>query len=170
VYRVTYDPYYLNAARLIVDRVLERRTPGSGWERQMVPGHCYCTPRCRGACSFMQGVLGIGLREYYQETKDERIPPAVVDAARYVIEQMWVPDRNGFRYTSCPKSDISPSRADSLAGFLLFAHELSGDPLFADVAARGMKESLKYTPDIADLRWMPYITYALDRRARTDHP
>ena len=93
-----------------------------------------------------------------------------MDAARYVIEQMWVPDHNGFRYTSCPKSDVSPSRADSLAGFLLFAGELSGDPLFADVAARGMKESLKYTPDIADLRWMPYITHALDRLARTDHP
>lgn len=163
VYRLTYDPYYLNAARLIVDRVLERRTPGSGWTRQMVPGHCHCTPRCHGACSFMQGVLGIGLREYYKETGDERVRVAVVDMARYVIEQMWVPEQSAFRYTSCPKSEITASRADSLAGLLLFAHELSDDPLFAEVAVRGMSESLKDTPHISDLRWLPYITYALDR-------
>ena len=167
VYRVTYDPYYLNAARIIVDRVLERRTPGSGWARQMVPGHCHCTPRCRGACSFMQGVLGIGLREYYKETQDERVPPAIVDSARYVIEQMWVPDRTAFRYTSCPESSITTSRTDTLAGLMLFAHELSGDPLFADVAVRGMNENLKHTPSVAHLRWMPYITYALDRLARS---
>ncbi|MEN6577139.1 MAG: hypothetical protein ABFD90_12415 [Phycisphaerales bacterium] len=167
VYRVTYDPYYLNAARLIVDRVLERRTPGSGWVRQMVPGHCHCTPRCRGACSFMKGVLGIGLREYYRETGDQRIPPAIVDAARYVIEQMWVPEHNAFSYTSCPQSEATASRVDALAGLLLFAHELSGDPLFADVVTRGMNESLKETTDIADLRWMPYIMYALDRLSQT---
>ena len=169
VYRVTNDPYYLNAARIIVDRVLERRTPGSGWARQLVPGHCSCTPRCHGACSFMQGILGIGLREYYRETADERIPPAIVDMTRYVIEQMWVPDRNAFRYTSCPHSDITPSRADALAGLVLFAYELSGDPLFADVAVRGMNESFKDTADIADLRWMPYITYALDRLPQAPH-
>ena len=35
VYRTIYDPFYLNAARIIVDRTLERRTPGSGWARQL---------------------------------------------------------------------------------------------------------------------------------------
>jgi len=166
VYRATYDPFYLDAARIMVDRALERRTPGSGWERQLVPGHCHCTPRCRGACSFMQGILGCGLREYYLETQDPRVPPAVVDAARYVIEQMWVDDRAAFRYTSCPKSSITTSRTDTLAGLLCFAHELSGDAAFADVLLRGMAENMKRTHSITHLRWMPYVTHYLDRLSR----
>jgi len=166
VYRATCDLFYLNAARIMVDRVMERRTPGSGWARQMVPGHCHCTPRCRGACSFMQGVLGCGLREYYLETKDPRVPAAVVDAARYVIEQMWVDDRTAFRYTSCPESSITTSRTDTLAGLLCFAHELSGDRLFADVLVRGMAENMKRTHSITHLRWLPYVTHYLDRLKR----
>ena len=167
VYRATYDPFYLNAARTMVNRVMERRTPGSGWARQMVPGHCHCTPRCRGACSFMQGILGCGLREYYLETKDPRVPPAVIDAARYVIEQMWVDDRTAFRYTSCPESSITTSRTDTLAGLLCFAHELSGDHAFADVLLRGMAENMKRTHSITHLRWLPYVTHYLDRLSRS---
>ncbi len=166
VYRTTYDPYYLNAARVMMERVYERRTPGSGWARQLVPGHCHCEPRCRGACSFMQGVLGVGMREYYLETGDERIAEAVVDAARYVIEQMWVEDRECFRYTSCPESSITPSRSDTLAGLLLFAHELSGDPFFSDIAQRSMALGFQHLGSVSHLRWTPYIVYALDRLER----
>ena len=166
VYRATYDPFYLNAARIIVDRVLERRTPGSGWARQMVPGHCHCTPRCRGACSFMQGILGCGLREYYLKTEDPRLPQAVTDSARYLIEQMWVDDQIAFRYTSCPESSVTASRTDTLAGLLLFAYELSGDTRFLDVARRGMNEGLKTTSSMAHMRWTPYIICALDRIER----
>jgi len=166
VYRATYDPFYLNAARIIVDRTLERRTPGSGWARQMVPGHCHCTPRCRGACSFMQGILGCGLREYYMETGDERIPEAVVAGARYAIDQMWVEEQTAFRYTSCPKSSVTASRNDTLAGLLLFAYELSGDPLFSGVVERGMNEGFRRLSSVSHLRWTPYIVHALDRIER----
>ena len=166
VYRTTYDPFYLNAAKLIVDRVLERRTPGGGWARQMVPGHCHCEPRCRGCCSFMQGILGCGLREYYLETRDERIPEAVVEAARYDIEQLWVEDKEAFRYTSCPKSSVSPGRSDTLAGILLFAYELSGDPQFLDVAQRSMNLCFESLGSLSQQRWTPYIVRALDRANR----
>jgi len=166
VYRATYDPFYLNAARIIVDRTLERRTPGSGWARQLVPGHCHCTPRCRGACSFMQGILGCGLREYFRETGDERVPPAVVDSARYIIEQMWVEEKEAFRYTSCRQSSVTASRSDTLAGLLLFAHEFSHDPRIADVAVRSMNLGFEHLSSVAHLRWTPYIVYALDRLQR----
>ena len=166
VYRTTGDPFYLNAARLIVDRVVERRTPGSGWARQMVPGHCHCEPRCRGTCSFMQGVLGCGLREYYSETADPRVPEAVVDSARYVIDQLWVPDREAFRYTSCPKSSVTTSRSDTLAGLLLFAYELSGDPRFADIVVRSMNLGFDHLGSMAHMRWTPYIMTALERLHR----
>jgi len=169
-YRTTGDPFYLNAARIMVDRTLERRTPGSGWARQLVPGHCYCEPRCRGACSFMQGVLGVGLREYYQETGDERVAEAIPDAARYVIEQMWEDEVEMFRYTSCPESSLTSSRSDTLAGLMLFAHELSGDPLFADVAVRSMNLGFDSLGSVSHQRWTPYIVHALDRLHRLREP
>ncbi len=163
VYRATHDPFYLNAARIIVERVLERRTPGSGWERQLVPGHCHCRPRCRGCCSFMQGILGVGLREYYLATRDPRIPPAVVDGARYAIEQLWVPEQEAFRYTSCPHSSVTTSRSDTLAGLLLFAYECSGDEYFLDIVERGMNLGFESLGSLAHVRWTPYIIHALDR-------
>ncbi|HUS80648.1 MAG TPA: hypothetical protein VM283_05220, partial [Armatimonadota bacterium] len=163
VYRTTYDPFYLNAARIIVNRALERRTPGGGWERQLVPGHCYCEPRCRGACSFMQGILGVGLREYWRETRDERVPPAVVDSARYVVQQMWDNDREMFRYTSCPESSYTATQADTLAGLMLFAWEMSGDQRLLDIAERAINLDFEGLSSIAHVRWTPYIVWALER-------
>ncbi|MGD9496065.1 MAG: carbohydrate-binding domain-containing protein, partial [Armatimonadota bacterium] len=169
-WRATGDPFYLNAARIIIERVLERRTPGSGWERQLVPGHCYCTPRCRGACSFMQGILGVGLREYYRETADPRVAEAVPDSARYVIEQMWNEEREMFRYTSCPQTGYTASQADTLGGLMLFAWELTDDPRFADIALRSMNLALDSMGSISHVRWTPYIVTMLDRIERERVP
>ena len=166
VYRATCDPYYLNAARIIADRVLERRTPGGGWDRQLVPGHCHCTPRCRGACSFMIGVLGYGLREYYLETRDERIPPAMREAGRWLIREMWVEDREAFRYTSCPDSNISAARSVGMSGPLIFAHELTGDARLLELAETALRGSLPQQTSIRQLRWVPYIVHTLDRLDR----
>lgn len=169
-WRATGDPFYLNAGRIMIERVLERRTPGSGWERQMVPGHCYCTPRCRGACSFMQGILGVGLREYYRETDDPRVAEAVPDSARYVIEQMWNEEREMFRYTSCPESSYTAGQADTLGGLMLFAWELTDDPRFADIAVRSMNLALDGMGSISHVRWTPYIITVLDRIERERAP
>ncbi|MBT3380546.1 MAG: hypothetical protein HN742_32215 [Lentisphaerae bacterium] len=166
VYRTTYDPYYLNAARIIADRVLERRTPGGGWDRQLVPGHCHCTPRCRGACSFMIGVLGYGLREYYLETQDERMPQAMQEAGHWLIREMWDEDREAFRYTSCPVSNVSAARSVGMSGPLIFAHELTGDTRLLELAERALRASLPQQRSIRQLRWVPYIVHTLNRLGR----
>jgi hypothetical protein len=165
-YRTTGDPYYLNAARLIAERVLERRTPGGGWERQMVPGHCYCEPRCRGSAGFMQGVLAVGLREYYTETRDSRVPTALIDNAHKVIQDMWQEDSEGWLYTSCPKSGASAGRAAVMAPLLLFAWEHSQDPKLLDVTLRSMNLGLEQLGSMSSLRWAPYITYAMEQMER----
>ena len=77
-YHATGDPYYLNAARVVVERVLEAQDKAprplpdyqaagrkpfqqGGWSRMMVPGHCECEPRHRGNAGFMVAVLLSGL-------------------------------------------------------------------------------------------------------------
>lgn len=169
-YRATADPFYLNAGRIIVERTLERRTPGGGWVRQLVPGHCHCEPRCRGLCSFMQGVLGVGLREYWRETGDERFIEAVPEAARVVIDHIWEDEVEMFRYTTCPDSSLSAGRAASMGGLMLFAWELSGDPLFADVAVRSLNLGFESLASLSQSRWTPYIIHALDRLHRLEEP
>jgi hypothetical protein len=122
VYRATGDPFYLNAARIMVERVLERQTPkpkfntkGGGWRRMMVPGHCLCEPAHYGNAGFMVGVLLTGLKWYHLETSDPRVARSITMGAHFLIDDMWDESVGGFRYTSCPVSSKGP-----WSNFLLF--------------------------------------------------
>jgi hypothetical protein len=143
-YRATGDPYYLNAARIITERVIERERPGGGWRRHMVPGHCYCTPRHHGNAGFMVGVLMRGLKDMHLETGDDRLPPVIVRAARKMVEEMWVPEKQGFRYTSCPESSAGGGMNLTSAEGFGYAVTLSGgDAGLTDVFERGMVIALQ---------------------------
>jgi len=144
VYRATGDPLHLNACRIIVERVLERQTlepepgvPGGGWRRMMVPGHCLCTPAHHGNAGFMVGVLLTGLRHYHQETGDPAVAEAIRRGARYLIEDMWVPEVNGFRYTSCPKTSAGAWSNLLLFDGIGYAYRLQPDPLLARILVAG---------------------------------
>lgn len=122
VYRATGDPFYLNAARIIVERVLERQTPepkfntkGGGWRRMMVPGHCLCEPAHYGNAGFMVGILLSGLKWVHLETGDPRVAESIRMGAHFLIDDLWEEDAGGFRYTSCPVSSKGP-----WSNFLLF--------------------------------------------------
>jgi hypothetical protein len=122
VYRATGDPFYLNAAKIIVARVLERQTPkpkfnthGGGWRRMMVPGHCLCEPAHYGNAGFMVAVLLTGMKWYHLATGDPRVAKSIIMASHFLIDDMWAEDVRGFRYTSCPKSSKG-----AWSNFLLF--------------------------------------------------
>jgi len=162
-WRATCDPYYLNAARIIVERTLERQTPGGGWHRQMVPGHCHDMPRHRGEANFMLGVLANGLEEYYREVPDPRVAEAIIGGARQAIKELWVDEANGFRYTSCPNMKGYTANNDMTAEVLFFAHRLGGEPRFGEIAMRAMRAAFAGgIGSIAHLRWTPHIVYNMD--------
>ncbi|MBN1422270.1 MAG: hypothetical protein JXP34_26080 [Planctomycetes bacterium] len=150
VYRATRDPFYLNAAHIIVERVLERQTleplfgrPAGGWVRMMVPGHCHCEPFHYGNAGFMVGILLTGLRWYHRETGDARVAEAIVRGAKFLIEDMWVPERTGFRYTSCPKSSAGVWSNLPLADGLSYAYELSGDERIAEILRKAVPAGIE---------------------------
>lgn len=96
------DPAALNAASILVARVLERQAPGGGWLRMLTDSHCGCGyPRCRGAAGFMVGVLLSGLMRYYRHTSDPAVADAIVGGARWLIANTFDYDSGYFRYTSC---------------------------------------------------------------------
>lgn len=166
-FRATGDPFYLNACRIIVERTLERQSPGGGWHRQMVPGHCLDFPRHRGEANFMLGVLANGLEEFYNETGDERVALSIVGGARQAVAEMWVPEVDGFRYTSCPNMTGYVANNDMVAEILFFAYRLAGDPDHGEIAMRAMQAAFNGgIGSIAHLRWTPHILYNMDLLSR----
>ncbi|MCY4020423.1 MAG: hypothetical protein OXG39_13525 [Chloroflexi bacterium] len=135
------DPDCLNAASIIVERVLERAEPEGGWVRNLTESHCGCGyPRCRGEAGFMVGVLLSGLKRYYFLTKDPRVGEAILGGARWLIRETFDEESGHFRYTSCPNRTLGGNFRCTqwvLEG-LAAAWELSGD---ADIAHH-VKEGL----------------------------
>lgn len=128
VYQATGDPVHLNAARLIVERALERQEAGGGWNRLHICSHAN-EPEHRGELGYMQGVMLAGLRRYFALTGDERAAQAVERGTEFLLNHLWVPEAGRFKYSSCPRAGALEA-ADALNFLLLdgmvFAHRRSG--------------------------------------------
>lgn len=151
----TNDPYYLNAARVVVDRVLEtqdveprelpdyQKEPGrthqvGGWTRMMVPGHCTCEPRHRGNANFMIAILLTGLTYYHDVTQEPAVKECIIRGARYLIEDMYSTEVHGFRYTSCPNMRYRPGVTPLMAEGIARAYRWTRDPIFLDPLTHGL--------------------------------
>ena len=143
-YAATNDSYYLNAAKVVVEQVLEtqekkpRPLPAyqavgrkpfqvGGWSRMMVPGHCHCEPRHRGNAGFMVAVLLSGLKYYHDVTGDERVKECIIRGAHYFLDETYSDEVHGFRYTSCPKTGYragaSPLMVEGIARAYLWTKD-----------------------------------------------
>ena len=146
-YRATGRRVFLNAARTIVDRVLERQRDSGGWERLMVPGHCHCDPpRHTGNAGFMVGVLMVGLKRFHEATGDKRVPDSIVRAADYIIDRMWVAEKASFRYTCCPGSAVWGAADIGMLKGVAAAYEFSGAARFKGVLEAGIRTAIRRSP------------------------
>lgn len=158
VYRATNDPFYINAAHIIVERLMERHedppfpgdTPG-GWSRMLVPGHCRCTPHHHGNAGFMVAVLMSGLREYFELTADQRVFEVMEKVAGFLVDDMWVEEKGGFRYTSCPKSAVGSWSNLSIFDGLGFVYSQTTDSelqsRLSQVILTGVEPGLETVPE-----------------------
>ena len=143
MYEATQDRFYLNAAKIIVERVLERQTPDGGWRKLLTPGHCACLPRHYGNAGFMLAVMLTGLMRYEQATGDPRIEQAIIGGARFLIDDLWVPQARAFRYTSCPKTEVMAGLNFLLFDGIVYAHQRTGDPRMRTVLIQGTDTALE---------------------------
>ena len=59
-------------------------------------------------------------------TARENSPPlitaeTIIRGAQFLIDDMWDKEADGFHYTSCPKSEVSPSDIGQILGGIAYA-------------------------------------------------
>lgn len=139
MYNATYDKAYLNAAKIMVEKVLQRQTPDrGGWVRRLSGGHCRHTPPHYGNAAFMVGVLLSGLKKYHRETQDERVAKSIIAASDYLINELWIPKNKCFRYTSCPDTRPLPDLNILILDGIAYAYRLTGEKRFEQIAREGL--------------------------------
>lgn len=157
-YHSTGDPYYLNAARVVVETVLElqdklpRPLPEhqlgdrkpyqeGGWVRAMVPGHCECEVRHQGNAGFMIAVLLSGLKYYHDVTGDERVKESIIRGAHYLLDETYSDEVHGFRYTSCPagsyREGTTPLMVEGIARAYLWTKDERFRRVLTEALPRG---------------------------------
>ena len=171
--RMTDDPRYLNAASVIVSRVLEKQEPGGGWEHPLAEAHCHCEPpRCRGEAGFMVGVLISGLRRYFEMTYDPQVAEAIVGGVKWLIEKTYDHEAGDFRYTSCPnRGGPLPDRTQMVMEALVDAYRFSRESLIGDIISRRAEEVLvmgvkgnsdkPYGVGLREMRYIPTLLHTL---------
>ena len=149
-YAATCDPYYFNASRIVVDRVLQtqdaeprplpeyQREEGrthqvGGWSHMMLPGHCHCEPRHQGNAGFMVAVLLSGLKYYHDVTGDPAVKECIIRGAHYLLDETYSEEVKGFRYTSCPNTRHSAGASPLMVEGVARAYRWTRDERFKRV-------------------------------------
>ncbi len=137
-YHYSGDPYYLNAARIMVDRALERQDPVSGgWLHRHAGGESGGETGMGGK-AFAVAILSHGLLRYLEQ--EPRPHPDVehmlVRGADFLRDHAWVPGK-GFRYISHLKYHADKPRRGATEGMnaelVAFAYEKTRDPKYLEL-------------------------------------
>ena len=169
VYRATNDPFYLNAAKIMVERVREKQTADGAWMRRAGSGECRDTPRCRMNSVFCVAILMSGLKMLHEDSADPRALDSLTKAADF-MKAMWVEERKSFHYTSCRNDRKMWSMTFSLDG-IAYVYRRTGDRQLGHILRTGLDEQLtrRLPPNGKPLaqmtRAMPFILYNMEAMA-----
>ena len=175
-YELTLDEYYINACRLIVERVYEKQDKESGCLRYFmykapVEGE-KVTEVCYGGKSFMHGIVGSALKYYYYITGDEKAKEICLGIARWLVNEMYDDEIQGFWYTEAfkqigKKTNIPETNIEILDVILFAAYE-DGKKEYLYTVKRAFEKTLsspyRRECDVAKvfsmrLRFAPEIMY-----------
>ncbi len=135
-YRFTGNPYYLNAARLIIERVQERQDPTTGGWPHWPPLNETDNVPTYGGKAFAVGVLSFGILRYLDEEPLDRpeVRQMLVRGADWLMNESWIPGQ-GFRYiTNCEKYRRTGYRGVTClmnAELVAAAYEFTHEPRYA---------------------------------------
>ena len=148
-YEVTGNPYYLNAARLIMEKVYELQDPDTGgWRMRQGPPECDCPDAPHtGGKTFAVGILLRGLVMLDVNAPDPQVKRCIMRACDWLMNHAWNEEKFGFRYkTGCPKfipgGGLGTS-ASVVAEGLAYASEITGDPKYRSFLLRFLAQVMR---------------------------
>ena len=136
-YNFSGNPYYLNAARLMVERCFEREDPVKGGWPHYPPTNETGGERVLGGKAFAVGILSHGLMRYLEQEPEDRqdVRDMLVRAADWLMNESWNPGK-GFRYiTNAPNHADGGHRGISCAlnaEIIGFAYEETGEAKYLE--------------------------------------
>ncbi len=173
-YEATYDPFYLNAARIQVADVIRKQKETGNWG--FPAGYSKVEPKPIGGYAWCCGYLILALELYNNHAHDPAVDETILHAAEWLVRDEYVPERKGFRSTSCPtfNEHTRPGAScQSVAPALAHAYELSGEERYLDLAQMcfafyakgGAGIGKTYSHAICK---SPHLIYKLHRAGRDD--
>ena len=150
-YAASEDPFYLNAARIMAD-YCHRHSLESGdrgfYFHKLSTGHCNCPDDAKhsGEAGFMLATQMTGLAMYYDVSRDPVIADDIAKTARFVMDSMWEPADQAFRYTSCPYTSAGAGSTWILMHGLAFGARHAGDAELAEVCRQSLAAAWSSLP------------------------
>lgn len=149
-YRHSGDPFYLNAARIMIQRCLERQDPQTGGWLHQPPLSETDGEKTLGGKAFAVGILSNGILRYLDVEPRDRpdVRQMVVRGADWLLQEAWNPDK-GFRYISnCAKYRDTGDRGVTCllnAELVAAAHEFTGHKKYADFGRELIRDQFSGT-------------------------
>jgi len=150
-YGFSGDPYYLNAARIMVERCLQRHDPEhGGWPHTPPLNETEGKP-VRGGKAFASAILSHGLLRYLEIEPNKRpeVEQMLVNTADWLMRESWAPS-GGFVYiTNSPKHYDQGNRGVTclmLSEIFVYALEVTGDQKYGAFWQKSMQGTLDGPP------------------------
>jgi len=152
IYRGTYDPEYLAAAKRIVAIPLREQKfdDGGSWPHVLPRDHCGGHHGARGNNLFLIGVLLAGLKDYHEATGDPAVAKSFISGARWVLKS-WDEEATGWPYSASTSGEpyydnVSPSLNMLIIESLAYAGKLTGDEEFLNVTEKAFAAVARSNP------------------------
>lgn len=172
-YEATGNPFYLNAARLCVEKILAKQTPRGDWGLKHGPPECLHQPSHDGGKAFATGVLLNALMMFDTVAPSPEVKDCIVRAAHWLERDSWNAETHSFRYIdTCPtfaKPHGNGGTDFLVSSGLAYACTLDPDPklksLLLDSLSRAVRGGISAGKDYAqDIRQTPHALAILHRQ------
>jgi hypothetical protein len=164
-YEATGNPFFLNAARLYVEKIIAKQTGRGDWGLPHGPPECLHQPSHPGGKAFATGILLNGLMMFDAVMPSRKVKQCIVRAAHWLEKYSWDHQAHGFRYIdTCPTYEKGRGNGSTdfvVSSGLAYACTLDRDPalkaLLLDLLGRALRASAKVGKDyIMDIRQTPH--------------
>ena len=149
-YEATGNPFYLNAARLYVEKIVTTQTERGDWNLPHGPPECLHTPPHSGGKAFATGILLNGMMMYDQVAPSPEAKRCIVRSAHWLEKYAYNKQTHGYRYIdTCPTYEQAKGSGFTdllVSSGLAYACTLDPDPALKTLLLDSLSRSMVTQP------------------------